>query len=666
VSTAVAAASPRGTTAERKTSRFAHVALAIVAYVPFLVSSPGDVAADTKQYLYLDPARLLRRAVYMWDPNFGAGTVPHQNIGYLFPMGPYYWLMQRLGVPDWVAQRMWLGTLTFAAGAGVLFLLRTLQRRDAGAVAAAFVYMLSPYVLAYTARQSVILLPWAGLPWMIAFTERSLRTRGWKNPALLALVVFAIGSTNATALLFAGLGPALWIVFAVLVERRVDVRTAVIGTARTGVLVVVTSLWWIVGLSVQGSYGLPVLDYTETVKTVAAASAPLEVLRGLGNWFFYGRDGLSEWITQSPQYQEHAWLLVVTLAIPVLAVLAAALTRWRHRAYFVVLVVVGTVIAVGTYPYDDPSPVGRLFKSFAEGATVGLAMRSTPRAVPLVALGVAVLLGTGISALLARSRKSGLAAAVVVGVLAVASLPPAWQADYVGSNLERSEDLPQYWLDAAHYLDSRGHVARVLELPGADFSAFRWGNTVDPILPGLMERPWVGRELVPFGSQASADLLTALDRRLQEGIVEPGSIAPVSRLFAAGDVVVRYDLQYERYRTPRPRLVYAAFTRRPIGLQPPKDFGSRTRNRASPEQPMLDAIELGIPNRAADPPKVQIYGVQHAPAILRTATASNPVIVAGDGEGLVDTAAAGVIDGRTLVLSSAWFAKHPRELRLLR
>ncbi len=36
-----------------------------------------------------------------------------------------------------------------------------------------------------------------------------------------------------------------------------------------------------------------------------------------------------------------------------------------------------------------------MFKSFAESSSFGLALRSTSRAVPLVALGLAVLLGVG-------------------------------------------------------------------------------------------------------------------------------------------------------------------------------------------------------------------------------------------------------------------------------
>ena len=101
--------------------------LAGVCYVPLLLTAPDEVGADTKTYLYLDPSRLLARAVSMWDPNIGMGTVTHQNIGYLFPMGPFFWLTDRVGLPMWTAQRLWLGSILFLAGAGVWFLMRTLR-----------------------------------------------------------------------------------------------------------------------------------------------------------------------------------------------------------------------------------------------------------------------------------------------------------------------------------------------------------------------------------------------------------------------------------------------------------------------------------------------------------------------------------------------------------
>jgi arabinofuranan 3-O-arabinosyltransferase len=645
--------------------RWVYLGLAAIAYLPYLASAPGRVSVDTKLYLFLDPGRLLSNAAYLWDPNYAAGTVTHQNVGYLFPMGPWFWAFDALHVPDWIAQRLWFGSIVFAAGAGVLFLCRTISKRDVGAVVAALVYMLSPYVLAYTARQSVILLPWAGLPWLLALTERSLRRGGWRDPALFALVVFTVGGTNATSLIFVGIAPLLWIVFRVAIDRGVSWRDAVAAMVRIGVLVVATSTWWIAGLSIQKDFGIPVLSYTETVKAVAASSAALEVLRGLGNWFFYGREGTGPWILQSPQYLESIGLLLVGFAIPVLAIFAAIRTRWLHRAYFVALVLVGTVVAVGVYPYADPSPAGRLFKALAEGSTLGLALRSTPRAVPLVALGIAMLLGAGISAYAASRPRFAFGAAAVVALLAVVNLAPAWQADLVEANLSRPSEVPQYWLDAAVHLDARGRDTRVLEVPGQDFGAYRWGTTTDPLLPGLIERSWIGRELLPYGSEPAADLLTAFDRRFEEGVLDPAAIAPVARLYAAGDVVVRNDLEYERYRTPRPRVLAQAFVPKPPGLGRPVDFGPAARNQASSKQPMVDPVELGTPIGAPDPPEVRVYPVRRPATIVRTAPTVNPVVLGGDGEGVVDAASAGVIDGRALLFESATYARRQRQLRKL-
>jgi arabinofuranan 3-O-arabinosyltransferase len=409
---------PQPPTRSRAASLARHLLLAAVAYVPLLFTARGRVAADTKTYLYLDPDRLLERAPWMWDPNIGFGTVTHQNIGYLFPMGPWYWTFEQLGAPDWVAQRLWLGSVLFAAGAGVLFLLRTLgwgrlvdggggrstwfeRFAGAGALGAAAAYMLSPFVLENAGRFSVLLLPWAGLPWLIGLLQRALRTGSWRHPALFALVVTVVGGVNATALVLAGIGPLLWVPFAVWVHREVTLRRALAVVVRIGVLTVACSLWWIAGLAIQGGYGIEILRYTETVKTVAGTSLSSEVLRGLGYWFFYGGDKVDPWIEASTGYMEGFWLIGLTFALPALAILAAAVTRWRYRAYAVVLVLVGTAVAVGAYPYASPSPLGALLKAAARSSTAGLAMRSTARAAPLVILGVALLIAAGLAALAA-------------------------------------------------------------------------------------------------------------------------------------------------------------------------------------------------------------------------------------------------------------------------
>lgn len=668
----------------RLVAAFPLLLLAALTYVPLLLrTARGEVGADTKSYLYFDPARLLADSPYLWDPGIGLGTVTHQNVGYLFPMGPFFWTFETLGVPDWVAQRLWLGSILFAAGAGVLVMLRALDwrslgpsgRRDAqtgswwdvGMVVAALAYALSPYVLDYAARISVILLPWAALPWLVAFTALSLRRDGWRWPAAFAVVVLFIASINATALILVGLGPLLWVVYAVTISKEVTLRAALAACLRIGVLTLVTSFWWMSGLVLQGGYGIPILRYTETYEVVADAALSLELVRGLGYWFFYGNDKLGQWIVPSIWYMTSTVGLVVSFALPILAWTSAVLTRFRHRTYFVLLVAVGTVVGVGAHPFDDPSPAGEVFKAFT-AADAGLAFRSTPRAVPLVVLGSAVLLGSGVTVLGAWLRErlatrtspraasfAPLALGGLTALLIVANLPALWQGQMVDRNLKRPEAVPGYWTDAASYLDDGDHRTRVLEVPGSDFAAYRWGNTVDPVTPGFMDRPYVARELIPYGSPPSANLLNAVDRPLQEDTLDPDALAPLARLMGAGEVVLRSDLEYERFRTPRPEATWALINSVP-GLGAPTTFGEPVPNEPRPELPMVDEVELGTPLGLEHPPPVASFPVEDPVPIVRALPAEQPLLVSGDGDGLVAIAGLSTLPTDRAILYSASFA----------
>src|SRR5262249_1066593 len=164
------------------------------------------------------------------------------------------------------------------------------------------------------------------------------------------------------------------------------------------------------------------------------------------------------------------------------------------------------------HPYESPTPLGAVFKKFATSSTAGLALRSTGRAAPLVVLSLAVLLGVAANSAFLRLRDRGRTALaysipVVAGLLIFLNFPALVAGTFYGKNLQRSEKLPTYWTDAIAALDKRDHQTRILEEPGADFASYTWGNTVDPITPGLTDRPYVARELIPYGTPGSADLL---------------------------------------------------------------------------------------------------------------------------------------------------------------
>ena len=638
--------------------RWLPLGVAALVYIPLLLTHQGMVGADTKQYLYLDPGRLLSQAWQLWDPSIGMGTVTHQNIGYLLPMGPWYWAFHAAHVPTWVAQRLWTGTLLFVAGLGMRDLCHTIgwagpdaarpgRLAGVGVTVASLSFMLTPYVLEYVARISAILMPWAALPWMVSLVIRALRTGSWRHPALFALVVALCGGVNATSLIFAGIAPVLWFPFAVWVYGEVKLGRAVTTLLRIGVLTILTNLWWMAGLLTQAGYGLDVLRYTETVQVVAQTGFAIEALRGLGNWYFYGRDLIGAWLQPAIEYTEQVWHLAISYLLPVLAFLSGIITRWRTKLYFITLIVVGTAIVVGVHPYSHPTPLGAAFKAFANSSSAGLALRSVGRAAPLIALGSAALLGAGADALAGRfAYRPRLVTSAVVAICAliVLNMAPLWTGQFVEDNLQRPEALPAYWPQAAAYLNSQHPGTRVLELPGADFSHYRWGTTLDPVTPGLMDRPSVGRELIPYGTAPSADLVRALDSRLQEGTFEPQELAPIARLMSAGDVDLRSDLQYERFLTPRPTTAWAAFSPPPPGLSTPKTFGP-TVSLTPTVVPLVDEMTLETPPTAAAPPAVAVFGVSGATDIVHTQPVQHPMIVAGNGDGLVDLAAAGVIDG---------------------
>ncbi|HZU78464.1 MAG TPA: alpha-(1-_3)-arabinofuranosyltransferase family protein, partial [Acidimicrobiales bacterium] len=595
-----------------------HLAVALLAWPAQLLTRPGVFTSDTKSYLYIDPGRYLRQSASMWDPSVGLGTVTHQQIGYLFPMGPFFWATHALGVPTWVAQRLWVGAILFAAGAGVLWLCRVLGVSGPGRPVAAVAYMLSPYVLQYLGHISVILLAFAALPWLLALVERAMGRGGWRWPALVALVVAAMGSVNASSAVYVAAGPLVWVLYA-LATRLHSGRAVAAAVGRIVLLGVLVSSWWVVALAVEGGYGLDVLRYTETVQAVSTTSLSSEVVRGLGYWYFYGGDNFGPWISATPQFTEEVWLLGLGYALPLLGVAGAFLARWRHRAAFVVMAALGMVLAVGAYPYTDPSPVGRLLRTFFTDSTVGMALRSTDRATPLVLLSLAVLAGAGVTALWRRAPVAGWVLAGAAVAVAAAANPALWDGATIPSSFAEAP-VASYQQTAAAALN-RGGSSAVLGVPGQPFAATFAGMSVDPLWPGLLTRPFVTREQQVMGSLATEDLLYGLDDPIQSGVADPAAIAPLARLMGVGDVLVQNDLAFTRYDQPDPALLWHGLTAGPVaGLGAPRGFGpvrpALTRGR------VIDPQTYTLPASTAPMPSVAVVPVAGTRPLVRAETAS--------------------------------------------
>ena len=338
-----------------------------------------------------------------------------------------------------------------AAGAGVAWAARRLGLSVEAAIAAGLLYQLSPYLVPYVSRTSSMLLPWAGLGWIIGLTIGAATRTRWRDAALCALVIGTVGAVNTTAMLMIAPAPVLWLGVAAI-ERTITARTAVATAARIAGLALGTSAWWLVMQVIQGRKGADLLAYSESLEDVSLTSTAAEAWRSLGYWLTYIRDPYAPTTTAGADYMTDLVPIVCGFLLVIVGLLGLALVRFPARRFAIAMTFTGLVLAVGVHPFSDPSPIAQLFRGDGQEG-LSLALRSSTRALPLLviglALGTAALVDT-IGRVVAW-RRTLLAATVVVA--AVGNLPVLTGHGLVDPALERDEQPPAAWTEAAAALD---------------------------------------------------------------------------------------------------------------------------------------------------------------------------------------------------------------------
>ena len=450
---------------------------------------------------------------------------------------------------------------------------------------------------------------------------------------------------NASSIIYVGVAPVLWLLYAVVVLRESTWRHALGTGLRIGILTLGACLWWIAGLEVEAAYGVNVLKFTETVPSTSATSNPADIFRGLGYWYFYGSDHTGPWTNAAVRYTQDIALLATSYAVPVLALVAAAFVRWRERAYFLLLLFVGLVLSVGPFPFSDPTLIGGQLKAFMTDTTAGLALRSTDRATPLVLLALVMLLGSGLTALwsprLGRRAWS----------------PPCWWRGSSWPTTPRSSSAtpspttspspprcpPTSWRRSTT-------STRPTPAPGSSPSRATTSPPTAGVTPSTRPSPRCStgtsstREQQIMGSIATADTLYATDGPLQEGTANMNALAPMARLMGAGDLMVEYDQQYERYGVPQPQLLALQLQQTPLGLTDPLSFGSPRPNVSIVST--LNEQDLSEPGNLGWPSPIVTYTVPDPRPLLRGESDTGAVVMEGDATGLNNLAGLGPAEHR--------------------
>src|SRR5205823_5021800 len=152
-----------------------------------------------------------------------------------------------------------------------------------------------------------------------------------------------------------------YLLWAVFVERTVGLVEALWFGLKAALLAVAINLYWLVGLTTQGVTND--IAFSEQPNVINVTSSFSENLRLMGFWGFYGFDRFGPWYPAMQWFLVSPWLTVGSFALPAAAFLGAWRSRWRQRALFVLLAVLGVVVMAGIYPVHAPTPFGRALRS---------------------------------------------------------------------------------------------------------------------------------------------------------------------------------------------------------------------------------------------------------------------------------------------------------------
>ncbi|HEV8152703.1 MAG TPA: alpha-(1-_3)-arabinofuranosyltransferase family protein [Solirubrobacteraceae bacterium] len=648
----------------RRPSRDATITLGFVALSFALAfwQRPGDATSDTKVDLHVDPGAFLDRVLSAWNPSIDLGAVQTaQYSGFLWPMSAFFAALHELGISPWVVARIWLAVILALSAWGVLRLLDVLVGRPRGiahVVAAAF-YVLNPYTVVFTGRTTSALVGYAALPWLLLVVFHGVRAvrgwrggwRGWWWAAAFALILTSLGGgINGAVVGWMLVGPLLLLLYEPAVGS-VRWRDSASFLLRMGLLGTLASLWWIVPLVVHARYGVDFLQFTEQPGTIWATGNAAEALRLMGYWTSYVGVGFHGF--NAPLFTESGTLLFnplvvgASLLIPALAVAGFVWTRRLPYAPFLLLVLLaGAAIEVAGFP--DGTPARSAMVWVYRNIPIVAFMRTTQKAAPLVAIGVAGLLGLGAHLAWARLRalpegalrRAALvgAPAALAGLIVLAALPLVR-----GTAIEKQvtwDHIPQAWERTGHDLDrDLPRNTRAMVLPGQIFAYYDWGGTVDPILPRLTSRPVAVRYETPYSDPRSFDLLALVDRLVQQRRLYPGELRPLLALMGVGAVVTGTDDDIRRSGAVDPAAAVEALAGQGLD-RPQHSYGPR---RALPP-------ERGDLGRAVVEPQVRRYDLPAGRGIVHIEPQDPATVIDGGADGIGALAAFGALPRRRPLL----------------
>ncbi len=542
------------------------------------------MVADTKHNLTVDPVGFLGDSLSMWSETMPLGQLQNQAYGYLFPQGAFFAAFQPLEAVFgqshwWVVQALWWALTLCVAFTGFYKVAETFRIGTYPArVIAGLLFALSPRVITTLGAISseawtVAITPWILLP--IArlamkhadasnLAGRNLASRNFAGntpaPSLRhkaqRLDLFVAVGLSGVAVLTAGAVNAVSTA-AACIPAAALLLACVVRTWRTGdrgfwltaafswlVSCAVVSIWWLVPLLLLGAYSPPFTDYIESSGVTTRWLGLGESLRGTTSWTPF----VSTERVGGNALVSDPILIYATVAIAAIGLLGLAMRSMPWRRFFWLLTLLGVVVlSAWTTPFGSFADFGRDLLDGALAPLRNIHKFDAVLRLPLL-LGFAHAIArlpwnfrsrTDRQSWLHPEKQRTAVAAMLVLTALFAATSPAWSARLAPDGAFTK--VPDYWAEAADWLNENAESSRTLLLPSTPFAVQQWGNTRDEPLQPLADVPWVVRDAVPLVPPEAIRGLDGIRDRFVSGR-GIDSLAPMLNNQGIGYVLVRYDL----------------------------------------------------------------------------------------------------------------------------
>lgn len=591
-----------------------------------LLQQPGRTTYDARVELTERPGDFLAQAFVLWHPESNFGEFQNQAYGYLFPQGAWFVLLDAIGTPDWVSQRLWSALVLVVACEGARRVAKVIGLDGGAALVTGIVFACSPRLLGTIGVISSESLPGAVMPWVVLPVLLALRGRlpGWSAALLSGAAVACMGGVNAVenagALPLAGI-LVLWGVRRRLVPARF--------LAQWSLMVGLASTWWALPLLLLARFSPPFYEYVESAADTTGLVGWSEAVRGDSHWVAYLIAGDRAVWPAAHFLAVDPLMLVVAGCVAAIGFVGLASLRNDLRTPLIGSAVLGLALMTLAHGGWAGSPLSGGAREALDG--VLQIFRNVHKIDPVVRLPIAI--GVGQAAAVAVAwlvvRRPSLADSRGALLALPACLALVLGQPFLDNNVrtEGWHDIPDAWVDARDYLAEHQADTTTLVVPGSGFARQDWGWTNDEPLLALGGVRWVTRSQVPLIPGQSIRFLSALDRLVTTGRATDGLPEQLARA-GVGHVVVRRDLERSRTDSPHPGVATVSLDQ--PGLRLVADFG--------------DVRDGGA--------RVEVYAVGESSPQVRSTAVDDVVTVAGVPESVLDVQDEGLApDGRATVLS---------------